>query len=941
MTEEVLENEQNKNEEEIAAEIKKISAEDFLFENYLPFAHYTIQSRALTRSDGLKPVQRRILFQLWRTGKTSRAAHIKAQKVAGDVSGMLHPHGDCLHPDTQFLLTNGEAITFSEMVDKTTQNPKQSYHVYSVDKDGKLVESVLTHARIGQFAKEIYHIRFSNGEVIEATANHPFMRFDGTYTKAEDLKVNDFVKAFTFKEDFKEELLLFVESIEVQKHKNPLPMCDFTVEDYENALVYLPDTKSLVCVHNSSVAGAIARMGQDFSLRVPLIDVLGSVGFVTGDTPASPRYYEVRLTKAAEELVQEVDDDAVDMVPTYDGTGEEPEVLPARWPSLIINGTSGIAVGYASNMFSHNPTEAMDAAIALLNNEDLTVDELLEIMPGPDLPTGGEVIGTDGIRDYYETGSGTFVVRGRYKLKPLPRGKHQIVFYELPYQVSAEDVSKGIRKAQDKGKLKDVAEIKDLTDMKNGLRLSIITKAGANPNLVVAELFAETPCESKLSTNATALRNDGKPVVFSMIDLLKSFLALRRDCLIKKTNFRLDKIKEELSRLEGLLKVLLDIDAAIKIIRNSKDQKEANQKLCKKFKITSEQAEYILSMRLRTLTRSDSVEIEQKNKKLLKEQKDLEKILTSEKAFKEEIEKELIATREIIKDKRRTIIRKKSLESLKKAAKNVQKVEKELQKDVPITVKLTRDYKLYKTLDEKDDQGVMENKVLHTTSLSDLVGVKPNGDLVSIPVSTILLDSASETNVMAIGKEKLDKKNDVGLFMATNKGGVNIVKSGLRGDRSAINLDDDEEVIYAMWVTKEDYENKFVVMLSNGNKMVRFPLSAVRTSGVGAGSVIGMKLGKDEFVYAASVCGEDDQVLAWNDDLVKWMDISEIPVTNRNTAGVIFCRLNKGHKQPENFLTMESFTDINNKPNKAKRADSQDKISPTLLKDLKKMTPQL
>lgn len=677
---------------DIAESIVRTPMEDFLHENYLVYTYYVIQDRALTKADGLKPVQRRTLYSMFQNGLTSTKKHMKAATVASRVMGDYHPHG------------------------------------------------------------------------------------------------------------------------------------------------------------NVSIEDALARLGQTHNMRIPLIDVKGTVGSWPGDAPAAARYWEARLTKEAELLVGDVFDGSVKMINNFDGTKLEPLMLPVRWPNAIINGTEGLAVGYSSYMFPHNPTEVMNACIALAEDENLEPKDLLKYIKGPDFPTGGEVIGKDGIEDYILTGNGRVVVRGKYEIIPQNRGRNQIVFYELPYKVAASDVEDSIRKnKKDKDRFKEISEVKNLSDLKKGLRLSIMVKSGGNVDKVIDDLFQYTPAEKPFSARNIILINN-KPTTANMKELLQDFLIHREDCIINQSHFSLEKLRKELHKLEGLLKVLVDIDKAVSIIRKSESVDTARKDLMTKFKIDEEQANYILNMALRRLTKQDSQEIQDKRDELKEEEARLLRIINEPEFLKEVLIEELKETKKVIDDKRKTDIEKRTIEELKEEKKMKKKLGKELSKDIPVKIKISEGNGLQMFMDEDE----VEGHFIKTTSKGLLVGLNKNGSMSDIKVAGITTDSVDESYSSFIGISKQNlSKDDKGLLAITNKGDVTIIKSDMKPTDTAIRLTEGEEIIYSKFLTNEEYDKEEIVLVNEIGKNIRFKASDINGFNLGAGTVVGMNT-DSEVIYATS-----------------------------------------------------------------------------------------
>ena len=395
---------------------------------------------------------------------------------------------------------------------------------------------------------------------------------------------------------------------------------------------------------NTSVEDALVRMAQPYSVRVPLIWGKGSFGAHPGDEAAASRYIEAKLNKEAVELLDEIPSGSVKMKPSVDDTLKEPEVLPVRWPVGVINGSQGIAVGYAANMPQHNPTETLKACKLLLRKPNASIEEVMQVMPGPDFWTGGQVIGIDGVQEYFRTGKGTFTVRAKYKQEQQTRGKVRFTFYELPPNVSCESIIQKVRNLiKTDAKFKEgIARVDDLTGRvnDNDVRLLIETKAGSNSQEILAMLFKKTELQSTFSVNNTVV-SGGFPKTMGIRELLLEFLELRKQCVLTRSQNYKEKKLARIHQIDGLLAILLDVDKAIAIIRKSDSQEDARVKLMKAFKIDEGQANYVLDMQLRKLTRQDSDALKAEDQQLKEDIDALDKILTDEKELRKVINAEL------------------------------------------------------------------------------------------------------------------------------------------------------------------------------------------------------------------------------------------------------------------------------------------------------------
>ncbi len=376
---------------------------------------------------------------------------------------------------------------------------------------------------------------------------------------------------------------------------------------------------------DSAIYEALVRLAQPFNLRLPLVDGHGNFGSLD-DGPAAARYTEARMAPAALDLVTGLDEDTVDFVPNYDNQFMQPEVLPAAFPQLLVNGASGIAVGMATNIAPHNLAETIAASIHLLEHPEATVADLMRFVPGPDLPEGGVIVGLDGVKEAYETGRGAFKTRAKVAVERVTARKMGLVVTELPYMVGPEKVIEKIKENVNAGRLKGISSVQNLTDRIHGLRLVIEVKNGFNPEAVLQQLYARTPLEDSFSINAVALV-DGQPRTLGLKEMLEVFVAHRLDVTTRRSRFRLGKAQDRLHLVEGLLIAVLDIDDVIAIIRSSDDVDTARTRLMTAFDLSEIQANHILELRLRRLTKFSRLELESERDDLRERIAELERIL--------------------------------------------------------------------------------------------------------------------------------------------------------------------------------------------------------------------------------------------------------------------------------------------------------------------------
>lgn len=406
---------------------------------------------------------------------------------------------------------------------------------------------------------------------------------------------------------------------------------------------------------DTAVYDTMVRMAQEWSLRYPLVDGQGNFGSMDGDNPAAMRYTEARLRKLAEELLEDLDKETVDFQPNFDDSLEEPKVMPAKVPNLLINGVSGIAVGMATNMAPHNLGEIIAATKFLIDNPKATLNQLMKHCPGPDFPTGGELVGLEGVREAYATGKGSFKVRATVEIGKVTSRKQGITIKELPFTIGPEKVVERIAALVKAKKIQGISDIVDLTDGKTGTNVVIELKNGFEPEEVLEKLYALSPMEDAFSINAVALVR-GKPQTLGLKELLQVFIDHRIDVVRRRSEFRMAKAQSRLNLVDGLLKAIIDIDKVIKIIRGSDDAAAAKEALMKQFKLSDEQATYILDMPLRRLTKMSKLELESEQKELKKTIAELKELLKSEENIKAKISEELTAVQKNFATPRRTRI---------------------------------------------------------------------------------------------------------------------------------------------------------------------------------------------------------------------------------------------------------------------------------------------
>lgn len=792
--------------------IQDIDINEEMEHSFLEYAYSVIHARALPDAkDGLKPVQRRILFQMKQMGLTPDKGHVKSQRVVGDVMGKLHPHGD------------------------------------------------------------------------------------------------------------------------------------------------------------SAIYDALVRLAQPFTMRVPLIDGHGNFGSLD-DGPAAARYTEARLAPAALALVDDLDEDVVDFVPNYDNQLNQPAVLPAAFPNLLVNGANGIAVGMATNIPPHNVGETINAAIYLLDHPQADTAELMKYCPGPDLPGGGIIVGLDGIREAYETGRGIFTTRARATIEQVTARKRGIVITELPYQVGPERVAEKLKETVSSGKVKGVSGWQDLSDRTHGMRLVVEVKNGFHPEAVLASLYKYTPLQESFGINTVALV-DGQPRTLGLKAALQVFVDHRVEVTRRRSEFRLKKKQERLHLVDGLLIAVLNLDEVIEVIRTSDDSAAARQRLMAVFDLSEAQAEFILELRLRRLTKFSRLELEAEADELRQAIAELEQILASTEKLHDVVRTDLRQTAAKLSTPRRTVLMEEDGSAVAASedatlpvlgAMTVTDVPLEVP-DVPCRIVLGADGRAIRlahtgpvTRLDGFNSTVVGSILTHTRGSFGVVtssGFVVRLDVLNLPpgersplassagsgvaestdstetasaaanVAQSLAESAPpwsfdgapqlsaaarlEDGETVVGILTLDKDETVG--MVTEQGIVKRMRPDYPStqDRfSIINLEGTDQLVYAGACPDEAQ----IVMISTDAQLLRTPAHKVRPQGRNAGGVAGMSLKENTRVIAGAIV-PDELVAATtvatvaaimnampgaNQSSIKLTPLDRYPVKGRGAQGVRVQRFLKG-----------------------------------------------
>ncbi|MEW6926874.1 DNA topoisomerase IV subunit A [Trueperella pyogenes] len=621
---------------------------------------------------------------------------------------------------------------------------------------------------------------------------------------------------------------------------------------------------------DAAIYDAMVRLSQPFTMRLPMVDGHGNFGSLD-DGPAAPRYTEVRMAPAALAMTASLDEDVVDMVPNYDNTYMQPEVLPAAIPNLLVNGSSGIAVGMATNMAPHNLGEVIAGARFLLDNPDASLDELMRYIPGPDLPEGGKIVGLDGVRQAYETGRGTFRTRASAHIENISPRKKGIIFTELPYMVGPEKVIDKIKDGVQNKKLLGISGVQNLTDRKHGTRLVVEVKNSFNPEAVLADLYKHTPLEDSFGINNVALV-EGQPRTLGLKELLDVFLRHRLSVTRRRTAFRLQKAKDRLHLVEGLLIAILDIDEVIAVIRSCDDSAIAKDRLMKVFDLTEIQAEFILELRLRRLTKFSQIELETERGQLRREIDELTQIMNSDERLRALVSHELAQTAQQFSTPRRTVLLESDITT--STARVALKVE-----DDPCWVLLSGDGLIARVVTDTEPartgprtphDAIMAK--VKTTNLSSVGVITSDGsvnrlnvvDIPAIPeteTAPSLSGGAPLKEILLAGKDSsvvglINLDEPPVLVLATAQGKIKRVNPDYpdKGAIDVIKLADGDQVVGAQSGTDDDE----IVLVTSNAQLLRFPASEVRPQGRSGQGIAGIRLAEGARVIALGVVPHND-----------------------------------------------------------------------------------
>ena len=655
---------------------------------------------------------------------------------------------------------------------------------------------------------------------------------------------------------------------------------------------------------DTAVYDAMVRLAQPFSMRVPLVDGHGNFGSIDGDSAAAMRYTEARLDKAAMELLRDLDKETVDFQPNYDESLEEPSVLPARFPNLLVNGSAGIAVGMATNIPPHNLGEVIDATCLLIDNPDATTEELMKVLPGPDFPTGAEIMGIGGIKDAYETGRGSITIRAKYEIREQKNGRSQIVIKEIPYQVNRQKLLEKLGELVRDKKLPEISNIHDGAD-RHGIDIIIDLKQNALPQVVINKLFKHTQLQVGFGVIMLALVN-GVPRVLSLKEVLHHYIVHQEEVIVRRTRYELAKAEERAHILEGLIIALDNIDEIISIIRSSSTDREAAARMTERFGLSDKQTEAILQMRLRRLTRLERQKIQDELAELLERIAYYKRVLSDQNLVHEIIKEEMLEIKDRFNTPRRTKIgadaKEIDVEDLIADENMVVTVTKAgYVKRLPVATYRSqkRGGKGTQAVNLKDNDFVehlfvasTHSYMLFFSSLGKVYRLK----VYQIPEASRHARGTAIVNLLPLEKGETiaaviatkDFPEDEYLMFATSQGMVKKTSMALynrtrRDGLIAINLKDGDKLISVKRVQPGD----MVVIAANTGKAIKWDESEVRAMGRGTMGVHGISLPVGAEALGLEIAREDSELLVITEKgYGKRTPIEEYPTQHRGGQGV-------------------------------------------------------
>ncbi len=894
--------------------------EDELVESYLTYAMSVNTNRAIPDvRDGLKPSTRRILYAMNRIGLTHDKRHDKCAAVVGEVMKEYHPHGDgpiymtlvrmaqdfamryplidgqgnfgCFTGDTRIKLLDGTEKSFAELAELDSD---EVFYVYSVDENGRIVVGEGKNARVTRRNARLIELTLDNGETIRCTLDHKFMLRDGTYRAAEHLTEGDSLMPGYFdtapvKEGLNDYLRVLQPATgqyEAKKYnhrvisKRWLDECadvyDITVDKYHNFLL-----ASGVFVHNS----------------------------IDADPPGAMRYTEARLTEIAGEMLVDIGKNTVDFQPNYKESATEPKVLPAKLPALLLNGTTGIGVGYSSKIPPHNLNEVIDAAIILLENPDATVEDLMEVVPGPDFPTRGLIVGRKGIKDTYTTGKGSITMRARAVIERARGGKESIIISEIPYQVTKSDLIEKIYELVENKKITGVTDVRDESD--EDIRIVIELRRGEISQVILNRLYKHTQMQRNFSAIMLCLV-DGQPEVLNFKEIIWHYLEHRREVIRRRTKFDLDRCERRKHLLEGLRIAISNLDEVIAIIEAADSPSTAREHLMANFELSQLQADEILNMQLRRLTSLERDDINTEHADLLVKIEEFRAILESEELIKDIIKQEFLGLKDKYGDERRTEIVDEvglfEIEDLIADENMVITISHEgYIKRIPVSSYRTQRRKGVGSRGMETKEEDFVEHIFVATNHQYILFFTDRGKCYWLKVFEVPEFGKAAKGRAIVNMLRLEQDENITAFvpvrefddehyqfMATEDGMVkkcNLLdfsrpySSGI----VAISFKDDADKLIGVKLTNG---NENIIMVTRNGQSIRFKETDVRSMGRSAAGVKGIVLAENNSVVGMDVVRPDATLLTVTENgYGKRTDISEHSLQKRGGKGVIAIRV--------------------------------------------------
>ncbi|MFA6801431.1 MAG: DNA topoisomerase IV subunit A [Acholeplasmataceae bacterium] len=696
---------------------------------------------------------------------------------------------------------------------------------------------------------------------------------------------------------------------------------------------------------DSSIYEAMVRLSQDFKMREILIDMHGNNGSIDGDSAAAMRYTEARLSLAAELLLQDIDKRTVPFIPNFDDEELEPTVLPAKFPNLLVNGATGISAGYATKIPPHNLNEVIEATIAYIDNDNISIDEILNIIHGPDFPTGGIVQGKDGIKDALSTGSGKMMIRARAEFEEISKSQERIIITEIPYEINKADLVRSIDTLRIDKNVDDILEIRDESDQE-GLRIAIDLKKGANANLMLNLLYKSTDLQVAYNYNMVTIMHH-RPVLVGVLPIIKAYVDHQKDVITNRSNYELEKTTKRQHIVLGLIKMVSIVDEIVKIIRASSNKKTAKENIMSAFDFTDLQAEAIVTLQLYRLSSTDILELQNESDILNQKIDELNKILSSEAVLKKVIKKELLDVVKLIGNDRKTVI-EDEIETIKIDEKDL--VSEELvmigiSKEGYVKRSNLRSYQATTDPGLKQDDVLMYEK--ETNTLDTLLLFTNKGNYIYLPVYKIDDQKWKDLGVYMGNITPIDQnerlvdvirvehfKEDKYILLASKNGMMKQAKlcdfdvSRYTKPIRCMKLSDDELVSVDLG------ERENIISLSKNGYLLRMRTDDLPTYGLQASGVKGMSIAQSDMLVASRYVHQSDELVCLTSRGHVLTDVvAEIPLYNRNRRGILIIDHLKSN--PHTGVDLHRLSKAQLKENVEVRIISQINILKTTTSDLK------